>query len=92
MKSRRDWVGTGSTLALGDPMVLLYAVCAAERLGATDQLCASIGIRPKALLEIKKMRKQLCSEVELILKGKFYLFRIGINSEVVNSFRFFNNA
>ena len=58
-------------MALGDPMVLLYAVCAAERLGATDQLCASIGIRPKALLEIKKMRKQLCSEVELILKGTF---------------------
>ena len=66
---RRDWVGKGSTLSLGDPMVLLYAICTAERLGSTEELCASIGVRPKALSEIRKLRKQLCSEVEVILKG-----------------------
>jgi ATP-dependent RNA helicase DHX37/DHR1 len=64
---RRSWAGVGHSLLLGDSMVLLRAVGAAEYSGATEEFCASHGIRTKALHEIRKLRVQLTNELNLIL-------------------------
>ena len=53
-------------------MVLLYALCIAEKSGDTEEFCNSVGLRPKALHEIRRLRKQLCSEVEVVLPGIFH--------------------
>ena len=67
MQQRRSWAGAGNSLLLGDAMILLRAVGAAEYAGATDDFCQANGIRTKALREIRKLRVQLTNEVNLIL-------------------------
>ncbi|CAH2094002.1 unnamed protein product [Euphydryas editha] len=63
-----NWPATGNTLLLGDPGVLLRAVGAAEYAyvkGEEELFCAKYGLREKAIKEIRKLRKQLTSEINL---------------------------
>lgn len=63
---RRHWAGTGNSLLLGDNMVLLRAVGAAEFAnseGKLEQFCAENGLRHKAVTEIRKLRLQLTNEI-----------------------------
>lgn len=65
---RRAWAGTANSLLLGDPVVLLRAVGAAEYAGALGKLpefCKDNGLRPKAIAEIRKLRIQLTNEINL---------------------------
>ncbi len=64
---RRSWAGAGESLLLGDPMVLLRAVGAAEYSGDIEAFCLANGIRSKALREVRKLRVQLTNETNLIL-------------------------
>ena len=64
---RRSWAGTGESLLLGDPMVLLRAVGAAEFSGDIDAFCSNNGLRSKALREVRKLRVQLTNETNVIL-------------------------
>jgi ATP-dependent RNA helicase DHX37/DHR1 len=65
---RRAWVGTGNSLLLGDPMVLLKAVGAAEyshSQGKLQEFCDEHGLRMKGVQEIRKLRVQLTNEINL---------------------------
>jgi ATP-dependent RNA helicase DHX37/DHR1 len=53
----------------GDGMVLLKAVGAFEYEGGTAQFCKKSGLRLKAMLEIRKLRKQLTSEVNSLVSS-----------------------
>ncbi|XP_049879398.1 probable ATP-dependent RNA helicase kurz [Pectinophora gossypiella] len=67
-----SWPATGNLLLLGDPGVLLRAVGAAEYAhlkGEEDSFCAKHGLREKAIKEIRKLRKQLTSEINLSVAG-----------------------
>ena len=73
-KIRRVWAGKGNALRLGDPGLLLRAVCAAERDaasssrgGSLDNFCNKYALRRKAMVEIRKLRQQLTNEVNLVL-------------------------
>lgn len=66
MQARRVWAGTGNSLLLGDPMVLMRAVGAAENAGYSGNLesfCEKHGLRHKAVVEVRKLRLQLTSEI-----------------------------
>lgn len=66
--TRRKWTGTGNSKLLGDPMILLRAVGAAEYAAVRGDLlsfCNSNGLRHKAVVEIRKLRVQLTNEVNL---------------------------
>jgi len=76
---RREWCGQGATLALGDPMVLLSAFCISEKSFGADNICSQIGLRPKALKEIHKLRRQLCSEMEAIIPEASLLLKLGLS-------------
>jgi hypothetical protein len=45
-------VGQGSTLALGDPMVLLTAISRAEKSPDLPEFCSSVGLRLKGVIII----------------------------------------
>lgn len=65
---RRAWAGTGNSLMLGDPMVLLKAVGAAEfshSQGKLQEFCEENGLRLKAVQEIRKLRIQLTNDINL---------------------------
>ncbi|XP_015114763.1 probable ATP-dependent RNA helicase kurz [Diachasma alloeum] len=67
-QTRRFWAGTGNSLLLGDPMVLIRAIGAAEyseASGGLPKFCADNGLRPKAIAEVKKLRHQLTNEISL---------------------------
>ncbi|CAG9791538.1 unnamed protein product [Diatraea saccharalis] len=67
-----SWLATGNTLLLGDPGVLLRVVGAAEYAyvkGEEELFCAKYGLREKAIKEIRKLRKQLTSEINLSIAG-----------------------
>uniref|UniRef100_H2ZDK9 Activating signal cointegrator 1 complex subunit 3 n=1 Tax=Ciona savignyi TaxID=51511 RepID=H2ZDK9_CIOSA len=51
---------------LGDPMVYLGAIGAAEFAGATPSYCANNCLRPKAVIEIRKLRSQLTNLVNSV--------------------------
>ncbi|KAF5285220.1 hypothetical protein FQR65_LT13335 [Abscondita terminalis] len=66
--TRRQWAGSGNSLLLGDPMVLLCAVGAAEFAnteGKLESFCTANGLRQKAIVEIRKLRIQLTNEINL---------------------------
>lgn len=68
LQKRLSWAGTGNSLSLGDPMVLLRAVGASEFANSTGKLsefCAENGLRQKAIIEIRKLRVQLTNEINL---------------------------
>lgn len=65
---RRAWAGNGNSLFLGDPMVLLKAVGAAEFSHSQNKLqefCEENGLRLKAVQEIRKLRIQLTNDINL---------------------------
>ncbi|KAL3270549.1 hypothetical protein HHI36_021087 [Cryptolaemus montrouzieri] len=66
--TRLRWAGSGNSYLLGDNMVLLKAVGAAEFAhseGKLEQFCAENGIRSKAVSEIRKLRLQLSNEISV---------------------------
>ncbi|KAK2584403.1 hypothetical protein KPH14_006785 [Odynerus spinipes] len=68
LQTRRTWAGIGNSLLLGDPMVLIKAVGAAEYAGSKGKLisfCEENGLRHKAIVEIRKLRQQLTNEINL---------------------------
>lgn len=70
LQKRLAWVGTGNSMLLGDPMVLLRAVGASEysnTKGNLNEFCDGNGLRLKAVLEIRKLRFQLTNEIKLHL-------------------------
>jgi ATP-dependent RNA helicase DHX37/DHR1 len=65
---RRAWAGSGNSLQLGDPMVLLKAIGAAEyehSQGKLQEFCDEHGLRLKGVQEIRKLRIQLTNEISL---------------------------
>lgn len=65
---RRAWAGSGNSLFLGDPMILLKAIGAAEYAnsqGKLQEFCDENGLRMKGVQEIRKLRVQLTNEVNL---------------------------
>ena len=67
-KKRQSWASTGNYQLLGDPMVLLRAVGAAEYAGSKGELvkfCTENGLRHKAITEVRKLRVQLTNEINL---------------------------
>lgn len=65
--TRRKWAGQGNSFFLGDNMVLLKAVGAAEFANSQGQLekfCFDNGLRHKAVTEIRKLRLQLTNEIK----------------------------
>ncbi|XP_033339940.2 putative ATP-dependent RNA helicase kurz [Megalopta genalis] len=68
LQMRRHWAGAGNSLLLGDAMVLIRAVGAAEYAGIKGKLlefCEEHGLRHKAVVEIRKLRQQLTNEINL---------------------------
>ena len=70
---RKVWAGKGNYFLLGDPGLLMRAVCGAERDaaarpdGSLDDFCNKYALRRKAMVEIRKLRQQLTNEVNLVL-------------------------
>ncbi|XP_014248121.1 probable ATP-dependent RNA helicase kurz [Cimex lectularius] len=67
--TRKKWNGTGNSLLLGDAMVLLRIVGAAEYAnsnGKLDEFCAQNNVRQKAIIEVRKIRLQLTNEINLL--------------------------
>ncbi|CRK87788.1 CLUMA_CG001540, isoform A [Clunio marinus] len=65
---RKTWAGSGNSLMLGDPMILLKAVGAAEfshSQGKLQEFCDENGLRLKAIKEIRKLRIQLTNDINL---------------------------
>lgn len=65
---RRAWAGNGNSLQLGDPMVLLKAIGAAEYAHSRGNLlefCDEHGLRLKGVQEIRKLRMQLTNDINL---------------------------
>eukprot|EP00090_Calanus_glacialis_P000206 TRINITY_DN10139_c0_g1_i2.p1 TRINITY_DN10139_c0_g1~~TRINITY_DN10139_c0_g1_i2.p1 ORF type:complete len:1165 (-),score=488.14 TRINITY_DN10139_c0_g1_i2:35-3529(-) len=75
---RKEWAGQGNCLKLGDAMVLVQAVIAAERTGYCPEFCSSVGLRHKAMLEIRRLRKQLAGEVGRVLPGEKDLLQLDL--------------
>ncbi|XP_060532993.1 probable ATP-dependent RNA helicase kurz isoform X2 [Cylas formicarius] len=70
--TRAKWAGHGHSLLLGDNMVLLKAVGAAEHAhsrGRLREFCDEHGLRHKAVAEIRKLRLQLTSEINRNVPG-----------------------
>ncbi|XP_058129557.1 probable ATP-dependent RNA helicase kurz [Anopheles ziemanni] len=70
-QKRKGWAGQGESLLLGDPMILLKTVGAAEHAnskGLLEAFCVENGIRVKAIREIRKLRVQLTNEVNANLR------------------------
>ncbi|XP_030075313.1 putative ATP-dependent RNA helicase DHX37 [Microcaecilia unicolor] len=63
---QRIWAGQGSSQKLGDLMVLLGAVGACEYAGFTYKFCEDNGLRYKAMVEIRRLRGQLTTTVNLL--------------------------
>ncbi|CAL8127028.1 unnamed protein product [Orchesella dallaii] len=72
-KLRRQWAGAGSQLLLGDNIVLLRAVGAFEYEGGTGEFCQKAGLRFKAMKEIRKLRKQLTGEINMMVSAEHEL-------------------
>lgn len=78
---RRAWAGSGNSLMLGDPMVLLKAVGAAEfshSQGKLQEFCDENGLRLKAIQEIRKLRVQLTNDINLNVPN----LELGVNPKM----------
>ena len=62
---KKRWIGSGFSKMLGDLMVLLKAVGAADYNGATEEYCSEHCLRLKAVREIRQLRQQLANAVSL---------------------------
>lgn len=63
---RRTWAGEGVSKLLGDYMVMLRAIGASEFAGCSTKFCHSSGLRPKALIEVRKLRVLLTNAVNSV--------------------------
>uniref|UniRef100_T1I963 RNA helicase n=1 Tax=Rhodnius prolixus TaxID=13249 RepID=T1I963_RHOPR len=66
---RAKWAGKGAIQLLGDAMVLLRAIGAGEHAyvnGKLEEYCLLNKIRPKAIIEARKIRIQLIKEINLL--------------------------
>uniref|UniRef100_A0A2P2HYL0 RNA helicase n=3 Tax=Hirondellea gigas TaxID=1518452 RepID=A0A2P2HYL0_9CRUS len=68
-KVRLAWSGDGQQRLLGDLMVLLRAVLEAEANNNSQHFCDRYGLRQKGLLNIRKLRRQLTNEVNMVVPG-----------------------
>ncbi|KAJ8869164.1 hypothetical protein PR048_030734 [Dryococelus australis] len=71
-QGRRRWAGAGNSFLLGDVMVLMGAVGAAEYANSQGKLaefCSRHRLRPKAVTEVRKLRQQLSTEVSRSVPG-----------------------
>ncbi|XP_063612684.1 probable ATP-dependent RNA helicase kurz [Penaeus indicus] len=64
---RLSWASNGNSRSLGDAMVLLRAVGAAEYQGGDREWCEKNGLRHKGIIEIRKLRRQLTNEINMII-------------------------
>ncbi|KAL1458425.1 hypothetical protein WDU94_008580 [Cyamophila willieti] len=65
---RTKWAGVNNSLLLGDLMVLLRSVGAAEKAnvkGNIEEFCIKHGLRLKAVVETRKLRIQLTNELNV---------------------------
>ncbi|XP_071946608.1 probable ATP-dependent RNA helicase DHX37 [Antedon mediterranea] len=65
-KYKQIWAGKGSSAEFGDLMVLLGAVGATEYSGCTEGFCLAHGLRHKAMVEIRKLRRLLTNAVNAV--------------------------
>lgn len=74
-----DILHQGDSLLLGDLMVLLRVVGAAEYSGCSEEFCRKSGVRHKALVEVRKLRRQLTDIGTVLLESErvlLHLFKI----------------
>ncbi|CAI4230795.1 unnamed protein product [Auanema sp. JU1783] len=68
LKMRRGWCGQGPSRRLGDLLVLLRSVFCSEDVEMDTQACHKVGLRPKAMIEIRQLRTQLTNIVNTSFK------------------------
>ncbi|KAK2708285.1 probable ATP-dependent RNA helicase DHX37 [Artemia franciscana] len=76
---RRTWAGKGNSLLLGDAMVLLRAIGAADNSPNIVAFCNEHGLRMKAIKEVQSLRSQLIREISLVLPNNPTLFNLKID-------------
>uniref|UniRef100_A0A0R3S0K4 RNA helicase n=1 Tax=Elaeophora elaphi TaxID=1147741 RepID=A0A0R3S0K4_9BILA len=59
LKQRRSWCPPGQARNFGDLTVILRAILSAEASKGSEEECHRLGVRRKALIEIRKLRHQL---------------------------------
>ncbi|KAL6728316.1 hypothetical protein Aduo_010097 [Ancylostoma duodenale] len=68
LKLRRGWCGKGPGRRLGDLLVLMRAVTCSEAEKMDPEACAKLGLRHKAMMEIRRLRTQLTNIVNTSFK------------------------
>ncbi|RXG72512.1 putative ATP-dependent RNA helicase kurz [Armadillidium vulgare] len=66
-EQRIKWSGKGRSHLLGDLLVLINAVLEAEKNDFSFQWCYENGLRHSALLEYRKLRRQLTNEINVLI-------------------------
>ncbi|CAJ0599569.1 unnamed protein product [Cylicocyclus nassatus] len=69
LKMRRSWCGKGPGRRLGDLLVLMRAVNCSEAEKMSPAACSKLGLRHKAMLEIRRLRRQLTNIVNTSFKA-----------------------
>ncbi|KAK0415276.1 hypothetical protein QR680_011864 [Steinernema hermaphroditum] len=65
LKRRRKWSGTGQCRSLGDLAVLFKAIKSVGHIDASS--CEKLGLRQKAIVEVRQMQKQLSQIIAMSL-------------------------
>ncbi|ETN82418.1 helicase protein, partial [Necator americanus] len=68
LKLRRGWCGKGPGRRLGDLLVLMRAVSCSEAEKMDPEVCTRLGLRYKAMQEIRRLRTQLTNIVNTSFK------------------------
>lgn len=68
LKLRRSWCGKGPGRRLGDLLVLMRAVTHCDSEKMSPLVCAQLGMRHKAMVEIRRLRTQLTNIVNTSFK------------------------
>ncbi|KAK6029631.1 helicase protein, partial [Ostertagia ostertagi] len=69
LKLRRGWCGKGPGRRLGDLLVLMRAVICYEEEKMNPSACTNLGLRHKAMVEIRRLRVQLTNIVNTSFKS-----------------------
>nr|CDJ97934.1 DNA RNA helicase and Helicase-associated region and Domain of unknown function DUF1605 domain containing protein [Haemonchus contortus] len=69
LKLRRGWCGKGPGRRLGDLSVLMRAVISSEAEKMDPVACTNLGMRHKAMMEIRRLRTQLTNIVNTSFKS-----------------------
>ncbi|CAG7828649.1 unnamed protein product [Allacma fusca] len=67
---RKKWTGVGQSALLGDAKVLIRAAEAFEHDGGSPEFCIKMGLRHKAMVEIRKLRKQLTNNINILVENQ----------------------